>query len=233
MNDLVRFMKYVGIAGVSMILLSSCFGYKSSAKRSFNRFSEQAPYDAIIVPGVPFENGEWSDIMKLRVYWAKHLYDQGITKNIVFSGSSVYSPYIESRIMALYAEQLGVPKENLFTEERAEHSSENLYYSYKIAKKEGLDKIALATDPFQGSFLRGFANKIMLHDIGFLPIQFDTLNKIDMVTPEIDPSWAFVEEFKSITERENALKRFQGTLGKYIQYEAGDDPKEKRKKTRH
>lgn len=228
MNQLTNIMKKIAILAVLAILVSSCIN--RSAKRSFERYEVYGPYDAIIVPGVPFENGEWSEVMKMRVHWAVHLYQQGMAKNIIFSGSAVYSPYVEARIMALYAEQLGVDKANIYTEERAEHSSENLYYSYRIAKDNNLEKVALATDPFQGSYLRGFANKIKLHDIGFLPIVFDTLGTLDLTTPEIDPSTAHVADFEPITERENGLVRFQGTMGKYIKYEAEDDPKLKRKK---
>ena len=228
MNQLTNIMKKIAILGVLAIIVSSCIN--RSARRSFERYGVHGPYDAIIVPGVPFENDEWSEIMKMRVHWAVYLYNQGTTKNIIFSGSAVYSPYVEAKIMALYAEQLGVDTAHIYTEERAEHSSENLYYSYRIAKDNNLKKVALATDPFQGSFLRGFANKIKLHDIGFLPIVFDTLSKIDLITPAIDPSTAYVDDFKSITERENGFIRFQGTMGKFIEYEEGDDPKSKKNK---
>jgi uncharacterized SAM-binding protein YcdF (DUF218 family) len=228
MNQLTNIMKKIAILAVLAILVSACMN--RSASHSFERFAASGPYDAIIVPGVPFENGEWSEVMKMRVHWAVRLYNQGMAKNIIFSGSAVYSPYVEARIMALYAEQLGVDKANIYTEERAEHSSENLYYSYRIAKNNNMNKIALATDPFQGSYLRGFAKKIKLDDIGFLPIVFDTLGTMDLTTPTIDPTTAYVEDFQAITERENGLVRFQGTMGKYIEYEAEDDPKLKRKK---
>jgi len=228
MNQLTNIMKKIAILAALAILVSACIN--RSASRSFERFKVSAPYDAIIVPGVPFKNGEWSEIMKMRVHWAVYLYKKGTTKNIIFSGSAVYSPYVESRIMALYAAQLGVDKAHIYTEERAEHSSENLYYSYRIAKDNNLNKIALATDPFQGAFLRGFAKKIKLDDIGFLPIVFDTLEIIDLTTPIIDPKTAYVDDFKSITVRESGFVRFQGTMGKYIKYEEEDDPKLKRKK---
>lgn len=228
MDKLTNMMKKIAILGICAILISACVS--RSAERSFKRYVAHYPYDAIIVPGVPFENGEWSEIMKMRVHWSIYLYNKGYTKNIIFSGSSVYSPYVEAKIMALYAEQLGVAKDHIYTEERAEHSSENLYYSYRVAKENGFEKIALATDPFQGSFLRGFANKIKLDSIGFLPIVFKKLEEVEMITPEIDPSSAYVEDFVSITERENAAIRFQGTMGKYIQYMPEDDPKLKQKR---
>ncbi len=227
MNKMTKIMKYFSLAGALCIIMSSCLS--SGAARTFNRYQANKPFDAVIVPGVPFENGSWSDVMKIRVHWSVYLYKKGITKNIIFSGSAVYSPWSESKIMALYAEKLGVRKENIFVEDRAEHSSENLYYSYLIARKNNFNNIALTTDPFQNSFLRGFAKKIMLDDMSFMPIIFDSLKTIDMQTPEIDPSSAFKDGFVSITEREDMGTRFMGTMGKFIVYEEGDDPKVKRK----
>ncbi|MCH2022786.1 MAG: YdcF family protein [Saprospiraceae bacterium] len=227
MNILTKFIRNIVFISICSIFICSCLSL--GAGRSYKRFVKYSPYDAVIVPGVPFEDSVWSDVMKIRVHWAIYLYKKGITKNIIFSGSSVYSPYTESKIMALYAEKLGVLKENIFIEDRAEHSSENLYYSYVLARKNGLHNIALTTDPFQNSFLRNFAKKIMLDDISFMPIVFDSLKTVDMKTPVIDPSLAFQKDFKSITERESMGKRFLGTMGKYIIYEEGDDPKEKKK----
>lgn len=228
MNKILNLAKIIVVIGWAMILVSSCRSL--DATRSVERYTVPQPYDAIIVPGVPFKDGTWSKVMKMRVHWAVHLYKTGMAKNIVFSGSSVYSPYIEARIMALYAQELGVEKAHIFTEERAEHSSENLYYSYRLAKDNGLEKIALATDPFQGSFLRGFARKIKLDSIGFLPVVFKKLEEIDLVTPEIDPSWAYVEDFISIVERETMAVRFRGTMGKFIEFAPEDDPTIRRKK---
>lgn len=228
MDQLTNIMKKIAILAVLGILLTACVS--QSAERSFERYAIHQPYDAIIVPGVPFDGTTWSEVMKMRVHWAVYLYQQKYTKTIIFSGSSVYSPYVEAKIMALYAEKLGVPQEHIYTEEKAEHSSENLYYSYKVARENQLAKVALATDPFQGSFLRGFAHKIKLDSLGFLPIVFDKLKTIDLYTPEIDPSSAYVEDFESVVERENAFVRFQGTMGKHIKFDPVDDPKNKGKR---
>ena len=226
MKNQINLMKYVGIVGALIILMSSCIG---QGKR-FTKNTQNKPFDAIIVPGFPFKGGEWNALVKIRVYWAAHLYKTGIAKNIIFSGGSVYTPYIESKIMSLYAQELGVPAANIYTEERAEHSSENLYYSYKIAKKKGFNKIALATDPFQNLFLRPFIKKMHLDDLTELPIVFKELKKIDMITPEIDHSTAFVEGFVSLVDRQDKATRNQGTNGDFIKYEIGDSPEEKQKK---
>jgi uncharacterized SAM-binding protein YcdF (DUF218 family) len=170
-------------------------------------------YDIIVIPGVPFENGQWSYAMKGRIYWSKYLYDKGIALNVMYSGSAVYTPYCEAEIMKLYAERLGIPKENIFTETLAEHSTENIYYSYKKARKLGFERIALASDPFQTKMLRRFTLKIVNPKVDLIPIVYDTLKSMNMSDPVIDYQKIFVKDFKPLPERENFLKRFKGTRG--------------------
>ena len=224
MQNQTKLVKYIGIIGAVIILMSSCV---MNGTRTFKKNVGAQPFDAIIVPGYPFEDGEWSMIIKLRVYWASYLYKTGLTKNIIFSGSSVYSPYVESRIMSLYAQKLGVPAANIYTEEEAEHSSENLYYSYKMAKRKGFNRIALATDPFQTLFLKSFIKDMGFNDLVSLPVNFKKLKLREMTTPEIDPSTAFVENFSPLTAREDIATRRMGTQGKFIKYEVGDAPNER------
>lgn len=173
------------------------------------------PYDIVIVPGVPFEDSAWSWVMKGRVYWSKYLYDKGITQNVMYSGSAVYTNYIEADIMALYAEKLGIPGGHIYMETHAEHSTENVYYSYKMARKLGFERIALATDPFQAKMLKRFTKKILSPDVGIIPFVADTLEALQptMIDPEIDYQKAFVKDFTPLPERENWWQRFRGTRG--------------------
>jgi uncharacterized SAM-binding protein YcdF (DUF218 family) len=177
--------------------------------------AKKNPYDIVIVPGVPFEDSTWSRTMKGRIYWSKYLYDNGITKNVMYSGSAVYTPYTEGEIMALYGVALGIPEENVFSETMAEHSTENVYYSYKKARKLGFGRIALATDQFQAKMLKRFTKKIVSPDVGIIPIVADTLESLQplMVNPEIDYQKTFVNNFTPLTERENFRERFRGTRG--------------------
>jgi len=199
--------------------ISGCTFFRPGPNKLYRRALQNQPYDVIIVPGVPFEGETWSMAMKGRVIWAAYLVNKGIAKNVIFSGGPVYSPYVESRIMALYAEQLGVPKEKIFTEEKAEHSTENIYNSYWMAKKMGFTKIAVASDPFQSNLLMRFTRRRFELPIAHIPYVIDTLARIDDVFPKIDPSSAKVTEFKSIVERENMRQRFRGTRGKNIKFE--------------
>ena len=163
--------------------------------------------------------------MKGRVIWSVYLYQHGYTKNIIYSGSAVYSPYTEAKIMALYAEKLGVKPENIFVEPNAEHSTENVYYSCLIAKKNGFTKVALATDRFQSRTLADFLPKIkrkLRIDIKSLPMQDDLMTTMPHQDVEINYHLAKVDSFVSIVDRESKLKRLWGTLGKNIKYEKGD-----------
>lgn len=198
---------------VSLQLLSCSFSEKASGKL-LQQAQANGPYDIIIVPGIQFENGQWDRVMKGRIYWSKYLLDKGITKNIMYSGAAVYSPYNEAEIMALYAEAIGIPREKIYTELLAEHSTENIYYGYKKAKQLGFKKIALASDPFQTRMLKKFVKKKISPDVALIPMVVDTMKLIEpsMTDPVIDYKKAYRENFISIKKRESFWKRLRGTI---------------------
>lgn len=202
------------------LLLSSCTFFRPGPKKLYRRALKSQPYDVIIVPGCPYDGKNWSTAMKGRVIWADYLVEKGIAKNVIFSGASVYSPYVEGKVMGLYAEALGTPKEKIFIEDKAEHSTENIYYSYMMAKQLGFKKIAVASDPFQSNLLMRFSRIRFELPIAHIPFVIDTLEKIDDVTPVIDPSSAKVENFKSIVETQSSRQRRRGTFGKNIKFES-------------
>lgn len=206
---------------ITGFMFTSCSFSKKTTEKYFAK-AKQQQYDMIAVPGVPFNEPDWDSTMKGRVYWSKYLYDKGIAKNIMYSGGSVYSPYYEGEIMALYAIALGIPKEHVFTETKAQHSTENLYYVFLKSKKLGFTKIALATDPFQAKQLRRFAKKKIDPPVDIIPFVIDTLISIQptMINPVIDYKQAYNKNFVSIKERESLWKRLKGTLGKNINYNA-------------
>jgi len=197
-----------------LAILNSC-AYSSKASKQLLEESLNKKYDMIVVPGVPLVDKKWNATMKDRVFWSKFLYEKGIAKNVMYSGSAVYSPYREAEIMAMYGEKLGIPKENIYTEIKAEHSTENIYYSYKKAKKLGFSTIAFASDPFQTKMLRRFTRKIVSHDVAFIPIVYDTIQPMEAIytDPSIDYEKAYVNDFKDITKKEGLFKRLRGTRG--------------------
>ena len=209
---------------MTLLQLIGCATSKKVPVRDLAKIEGIKPVDAVIVPGVPFNNGNWDSVMKGRVLWSYILYKNGYTKNVIYSGSAVYSPYYEGIIMGLYAEQLGIPRAHIFYETKARHSTENVYYSYLMAQKQGFKSIALATDPFQSSLLRSFTRKRFESKIYHLPMITDSLALYNHLNPKINPKPAVADTFTSITQKESLWKRLRGTMGKDIdwkQYENG------------
>ena len=222
-------MKTIYFFFICAAILFGCSFSQKKTLRYFEQAEKKAPYDAIIVPGVPHNGESWSSVMKIRVVWADYLFKKGITKNIIFSGGAVYTKYSEAKIMAEYGKAFNIPSGHIYTDTIAEHSTENVYYSYLIAKKNGFKKIALATDPFQSKSLRGMITKLEL-PIDIIPIVYDTIRKYDLAEPIISFDAAIEYPFVSIKDRESFLQRLKGTAGKHIVWYEEDLPNQKKVK---
>ncbi|MBS1616799.1 MAG: YdcF family protein [Bacteroidetes bacterium] len=188
-------------------------------------WSKSTPFDAVIIPGVPFDGQRWDTVMHARVLWSYVLYKNGYVKNIIYSGGAVYSPYYEARIMGLYGQALGIPAEHIFYDTLAEHSTENVYYSYLLAKKLGFKSLALGTDPFQSSMLKSFTRKRFATPITHLPFIADSLKAYNHLEPVIHPKSAHTKDpdWQPITESQSGIRRLLGTLGKNIPWKKYPD----------
>jgi uncharacterized SAM-binding protein YcdF (DUF218 family) len=206
-------------------LFTQCLGYyKRASCREYKRtVKAKKSYDAIIVPGIPYKGTQWSTLMKARVVWSWILYKNGIAKNVIYSGGAVHTPYQEARVMGLYAEQLGIPKENIYYDTCAQHSTENIYYSYLLAESKGFKNIAVASDVYQCFFLRRFIKRRFANKIAQIPANSDTLACYKNLDPIIDPSGAIIpddEKFIPLTEKETYFQRMKGTFGMNINWKA-------------
>ena len=223
MNHVLKHTLMIGFI-ISVLFEFGCISFKKRPRRLLKEVVENGQtFDAIIVPGAPFKNNTWDSIVKGRVIWSYVLYKSGIARNVIYSGGAVYSPYYEAKIMGLYAMQLGIPAEHIFYDTLAEHSTENVYYSYELARENGFKSIALATDPLQSSMLKGFTRKRFATPIAHLPFVIDSLKQYNSLSPVIDAAPAFKPYFKSIAERETFWERLKGTRGKYIPFEQYPD----------
>jgi hypothetical protein len=210
--------KLIAIALLILMFFSECSLFTPSIKKMYKQSLKKHPqYDAVIVPGVPFVEPEWDRVMLMRVVWAVHLFKRGLTNNLIMSGGAVYSPYVEAKIMKQYAIALGVPEQNIFVEDKAEHSTENIWYGFKLAKKQGFTNIALASDMFQSKLLYRFGKK-RTKGLGFLPVIVDTLRTLSHATPLIDFKHLKVDGFVALPDRESKWQRLRGTQGKHINF---------------
>jgi uncharacterized SAM-binding protein YcdF (DUF218 family) len=175
------------------------------------------PYDAIIVPGYPFRpNGKMNPIYKVRLYWAYHLYKQGKAKNIIVSGSAVHTPYVESKVYALYLIELGIDPDHIIIEDRAEHSLENVFYSMEIAEEHGFERVAVVSDKAHSFMLKYLAKKFD-HEISadFIPARwrFVILNYWNEFDLNIDYQKAYQPGFVHIDYRKTETQKKLGTSG--------------------
>lgn len=203
--------------GAIALTLMGCWSPKK-AKKIYAEQKLEAPFDALIVPGLPYNGSSWDSLMMARVFWAKYLYDQKLATNIIFSGSAVYTPYFEGSIMREYAIALGLPAEHMFAENQAEHSVENVYYSVLMGKKMGFKRFALATDPYQNYFMKSvFKRKIDF--LYYLPFEYDIMKTLEMFEPDIDNSSCKQEDFVALPDRESTIKRWRGTTGRIVDFD--------------
>lgn len=206
---------------LSCALTLLCSYEEPKEKKISKKEKDIKTFDVIIVPGVPYQDPAVKFVLKSRILWAKYLFDTQKTKNIIFSGSSVYTPYVEADIMKIYSDSLGIPSANVYRETQAEHSTENIYYSVMMAKKLGFTKIAIATDRYQAMFLNMYLKK-NFPEISVIPIDYRKIDMFGDNWPEIDETPAYVENFVSLLERENKATRFKGSMGKNIKFVQND-----------
>jgi uncharacterized SAM-binding protein YcdF (DUF218 family) len=177
------------------IILCSANGLKKAVNRANKKYFAMAPYDVIIVPGYPYFEKPDFDLLTCRMNWAKELYDRGIAKNIIFSGGAIHTAYTEGKVMRIISDSLHIPQNHVFVEDKAPHSFQNLTYSVKLAKQLGFKSIAVATDPWQFSYMRLF--KGAAPKVGFLTFEPDSsvAKKYFQALPKYDPRDAFVKDF--------------------------------------
>jgi uncharacterized SAM-binding protein YcdF (DUF218 family) len=209
-------MRFV-LALFLLCFFESCFFFKSYQRKQLTGIDPKRPIEVVIIPGLPLYHGQWDTLLKTRILWAEFLYKKGYAQNILFSGNAVYTKWKEGPSMALFADQLGIPKENILIDTLAEHSTENLYYGYQLAKQKGFHKIAVATDPFQCGLLKRYAKNNVSDKLHYFPIIYDSIRSRMSVQIEIDTTKNWKANFISIDERKGLKQRLNGTRGKDIE----------------
>lgn len=181
--------------------LNSCGLLDHHAMTVYHQQVSKAPFDAVIVPGLPYDTGNLNPLLKARMLWAKELYDKGITKHIIFSGSAVHSPYIEAMIMKMMADSMGIPTQHTFIEDEAMHSNQNVAFGVKKAASMGFTNIAVATDPIQALVVKKYMRinhtfvSILPFSLKAMPVYYST------PIPNVDANKAFVKNFVPLKQR--------------------------------
>ena len=208
----------------TIMLLSS---YKATPENKIEKKNRTAMYDVIIVPGIPYNIPEFEETLRERILWAKYLLEYNFTKNIIFSGAAVHTPFIEAKIMKLYADSMHLPSNHIFEETDAEHTTENVYFSLRMAKKLGFKKIALSTDEKQAKFISFFI-KHKCPEVSILPVNKEKLNKMNYELPKINPNSAVVHNFVPLIKRKTKFQMMLGTTGLGLKINENKEPNQKK-----
>jgi len=179
----------------STFLLSSCSIFHHHTAVTYNKAITKAPFDVVIVPGLPYDTGKLNPLFKARLLWAKELYETGIARNIIFSGDAVHSPYVEAVIMKMMADSMGLPTRHTFIEDNALHSKENVAYGVALAHRLNFKNIALATDPIQAVYIKKYIQEHH-EQVSLLPFSMKEMPRYyKTALPAIQSENAFVENF--------------------------------------
>ncbi|MCW5908199.1 MAG: YdcF family protein [Chitinophagales bacterium] len=201
MKFLKRFLLLLFIAGFTALAIT--WWLKSSTRQLYVLNVSEAPYDAVIIPGLPFDTPVPNNLFKARILWSKSLFNKGLVKNIIYSGSAVHTPYVEGEIMKAIALQMGLPSANIYAEVNAQHTTENIDYSLQLARTLRFQKIAVASDPFQTIFLKRHIAKHQL-EVALLPFDLDSFPAFKKYSfPLIDYRKFSVQNFVPLKERNN------------------------------
>ena len=101
-------------------------------------------YDAIIVLGCPTNlNCSPSTIMKTRVDKAIQLYQNNLSRHLIFTGSAVHNDCSEAFTMMQYAIEKGINKENITLENKATNTYQNALFSVEIMDENGYTTAAV------------------------------------------------------------------------------------------
>lgn len=196
-----------------LFLMSSCFFLGPTPRKLLHKAELVKPIDIVIVPGLPLYHGKLDTLLKSRLLWSHYLLKKGIVSNVLYSGNAVYTQWVEGSSMALFANQLGIENNNILIDTIAEHSTENLFYGYHLAKKMGCNTIAIATDPFQCAMLHKYAKKNFKETIYFIPIIYDSIRQFMDKELLIDTTITIKKNFIPIENRMDYKERVKGTRG--------------------
>jgi vancomycin permeability regulator SanA len=199
----VKALRIVAIVLLVLVIavLTVSYFFKQHIGHLYAQNAVAAPYDVVIIPGLPYDAPVPNGLFKARMLWSKNLFDKGIVKNIIYSGSAVHTPYIEGKVMKAISARMGIPAQHTFAETRALHTTENVDYCLQLADSLGFKKVAVATDPFQTFFLERHVKKNHL-PVALLPFHLDSFKAYErLALPFYDARKVQIPNFVPLKER--------------------------------
>lgn len=140
--------KIVKIALVICSTLILAVGLLALSIYSYRNTTSDVLAEAAIVLGAAVWGNELSPVFRERVNHAIGLYRSGRVRKLIFTGGQGnQGEQAESVAARQYAQQSGVPADDILIEDRSHTTYENLLYAKQVADGHGLKKVLIVSDP--------------------------------------------------------------------------------------
>lgn len=150
MGRLARWAAGLGVAALAVTVAAVLFASESNMRHHGNGRGLGSPVDAIVVLGSGTDgDGVLGYPARRRVATAVELLQAGEAGKLILSGGTHYSrtPPLAT-LMRDHAIALGASPAALLLETRSRTTFENIRFSLELAREEGLERLAIATDAF-------------------------------------------------------------------------------------
>lgn len=132
----------------ALVLIAGGLVYTGVSIAVYGARNELVKADAAVVLGAAVREDAPSPVFQARIDHGIWLYQKGWVAKIIFTGGrSAGARYADSVIARRYAHKKGVPRADMFVETQSRITEENLYYSKKVAEKNGLKTFIVVSDP--------------------------------------------------------------------------------------
>lgn len=129
------------VAAVNIYVISKADSYIISEEEAM-----KIDADCVIAPGaLVYADNKLSDILEHRVIKAIELYKNGAAKKILMSGDHGRESYNEVKAMKIYAQNDGVPVEDIFLDHAGFSTYETMYRAKDVFKAK---KVIIVTQKF-------------------------------------------------------------------------------------
>jgi hypothetical protein len=130
-----------------------------------------APHDVIIVLGCPNDaDGTPSTCQTARADIAVGLMNAGFGQRFITSGAAVHNAYVEADTLKGLLVGRGVPDASIWTDTRAEHTDENIYYSTQIMVQQGWTNALVVSEDPAHLVMTGLCDSNCCVDLGRLTV---------------------------------------------------------------
>lgn len=132
----------------SLLILTVWLGSVGISIWRFGTLNQATQANCIIVLGAAIQGHSPSPVFAERIRHGVNLYQAGLAPKIIFTGGfGEGQTYSESLVAAMFAEDLGVPADDLLMETRSRTTRQNLVEATAIMKQQGWDSAIIVSDP--------------------------------------------------------------------------------------